>query len=909
MKIPEIQFTNYAAEKNIELCTVGNIILSSTKIGLSVVNCSKPMLLYTFCSQKAISLDDKSIDGVSLNTQHHGYSLHSHNESHILTAKHTCGGFTHMIGDTCFMFIQYKNVIDHQECQYHVMLFSCFRRQLFAEITKRNMQIHKELDTVCRKAVNDSLYYVENNHWYLPNWINNFIKAYYPLRVVLTGAQIIKSRLGFCETYPLCPHFPSTRLTANHDLNDPQFVICSRPREMFNIMSPPDMFTSFRCNDGSLIASASHCDGYNDCSDSEDEHNCTDVCSLNTNDCFTSCIQPSCVCHEFYYQCESGGCIQYDKFCNGIINCKYGDDETNCLKDTSLHPSINVSSAVQYIDSDFCYGGFDFLPCYSRTECFPIASICHYDSSNGVLTHCADGTHIYGPCDFIACNDEFKCFQSYCIMTRKVCDGMADCPDADDEAHCENMSCPGHLRCYKTSYCVPPSEICDGTDHCPGGDDEHFCQHCPQGCECKGNMMSCSYVEQQTIILDTSPAAFTLHHSNALFYHIINTQADKLKSVYHVSLDNGDFQVENKLSSMSDFKSLQFLQITNQKVKQLSPNFIKCVLLQKLNMSFNMIHTINENAFSCLENLKILILISNNIEVLEWHFVKELQLQQHIDLSNNPLFEVSPDVFTHTHNLLSIRSDWYMTCCVAIHVHNCRPKGQFVSSCSHLISSVIQKVTVILQGPVATIANCVVLASRLFRREGADNVIMLNLVTADTFMGLYLIILSCVDFFFHGRFHELISQWTLTAVCWTEAMLNFVSSETSLMILVILSIARTSTMKKIGGLRLVKKKMFLACVFAWVITVGSVSSYMAYLYMQRLRLRNNMCIILGISHKRSVSWFEYIVQAAVVTFNDSCVLVLTTCSFGLYLLVVHSTKSVAQPRYLNDLRSSRRFAF
>ena len=630
IKIPEVHFANYAAEKEIELCTVGEIILSSTKIALSVVNCSKTMLLYTFCTRKAISLNDK--DKVNLKTQHHGYNLHLHNESHILTAKHGCGGFTHMIEETCFMFIQYKNVIDYRECQLNKILLSSnphiSEEQLCAEGTKENMQIHKQLDAVCRKAVNASLYFSESNKWSLQRWINEYMKAFYPLQVVLTHAHIMKRPNAICKVYPACLYYPVPfRMLYTPDLNHPQFVACSKPRETFHIIPPPDMFTSFRCNDGSLVPSASQCDGYNDCPDSEDEHNCTDVCSLHTNDCFTSCIYPSCVCHEFYYQCKNGGCIQYDKFCNGIINCKHGDDETDCLKDTSLHPSISVSSAMQYIDSDFCYGGFDFVPCDSRTECFAIASICHYDSNNGVLAHCADGTHIYGPCAHIACNDEFKCFQSYCIMTRKVCDGMADCPDADDEAHCENMSCPGHLRCYNTSYCVPPSEICDGTDHCPGGDDEYFCQHCPQGCVCKGNMMSCSYVEQpQTILLHTSPAAFILHHSNALFYHIINTQADKLTSVYHMNFDSGEFQVETNSRSMADFKSLLFLHITNQQVKQLSPYFIKCVLLQKLNMSFNMIYTIKGNAFSYLKNPKKLILISNNIEVLEWHFVKELQL-------------------------------------------------------------------------------------------------------------------------------------------------------------------------------------------------------------------------------------------------------------------------------------------
>ena len=701
-----------------------------------------------------------------------------------------------------------------------------------------------------------------------------------------------------CSPYPVCYFYPS--IFQNDfvpDLSAPQFVVCSKPREPFQIMSTPDLFMSFPCNDGSLIASASHCDGYIDCPRSEDEYNCTDVCTLHNNDCFNSCVQLLCSCHEFYYQCKDGGCIQYDKFCNGIIDCKHGDDETECIKETFEHPSINILTSKQHTDSDFCYGGFDFLSCNSRTECFAITSLCHYDSNNGVLAHCADGTHIYGPCEHVACNDEFKCFESYCIMTRKVCDGVADCPHADDEAHCENMACPGHLRCYNTIFCVPPFEICDGIDHCPGREDEYFCQHCPQSCVCRGNMMVCSNVEEaQTIMLHTSPAAFILHHSNALFYHVIMTQAEILKSIYHVSLNEGDLlsQVETKANSMADFKSLLFLHITKQRVKQLSRHFIKCVLLQKLNMSFNLIHTIKENAFCYLENLRYLILSSNKIEVLEWHFVKDQCLLQKVDLSNNPLFDVSIGAFVHNPNLLSVRSDWYMTCCVVIYVHDCQPKAEFVSSCSHLISYVSQKIIVILQGFVAIIANGIVLITRLINREAADNTLMLNLATADTLMGIYLIVLSSIDFFFHDKFHVMISQWTQGAVCWVEAMLNFVSSQTSLYILVILSMVRALSVNKVGGLMMMKTKMFISCIFGWMITVGSVLSYIIYLHLENLRLRNNMCIILGISHRRNVSRFEYTFQAVVVVLDVLCVLILTVCSVALFSIIFHSSKAVTQ---------------
>ena len=521
-----------------------------------------------------------------------------------------------MIGHTCLIFIHYNKVIDYRPCQdssSQLLPYSpnISRKELCSQRATRNLEIHKQLDAVCRNAANASLYAVTG----LPEstfWMNRFLSRFYPYEIVLTHAftEIVKDpdEYAECASYPMCLFYPYMyKMLYEPDLNFSQFVVCSKPRDVFLIIPPPEQFMSFHCDDGSVIAAASHCDGYNDCPDSEDEHNCTDVCTLRSNDCFTSCIQPSCACSEFYYHCAEGGCIQYDKFCNGIIDCKRGDDETDCLKEVLQDPNIAISSPMQYFDSDFCYGGFDFLPCYSRTQCFPITSLCHYDSNNGEVSHCADGTHVYGPCEHIACNGKFKCFQSYCILTRKVCDGVVDCPDADDE-ECENMACPGHLRCYDTNYCVPPSEICDGIEHCPGNDDEYFCQHCPQGCICRGNIMSCSDIEHpKTIMLHTSPAALILFHSNALFYHVIKTQVHKLTSIYHVSLDKGELQsqFETQVNSMADFKSLRFLHITNQQLKQLSPYFIKCVLLQKLNMSFNMIHTIQENAFSHLENLKI----------------------------------------------------------------------------------------------------------------------------------------------------------------------------------------------------------------------------------------------------------------------------------------------------------------
>ncbi|XP_070561544.1 uncharacterized protein [Ptychodera flava] len=232
-------------------------------------------------------------------------------------------------------------------------------------------------------------------------------------------------------------------------------------------------------------------------------------------------------------------CIKRYMWCNGIVDCESGIDETDCNRDNCLPDQYKCDNGKclplelicnfrndcgdnsDELDGAKCpiipcqYGEFQ---CEETRQCLPLYVLC-----NDRLD-CADGSdepdgqfcpfYRVGLCNYDVFTGERSCSGpplqvSYCpggfrfmhcggsetkicLPERNMCDGNVDCQIGEDEVECQNyyFKCPyGTFKC-DSGQCIPVDRLCDGITHCADGIDETICQgdQCPVGTiKCTGS--------------------------------------------------------------------------------------------------------------------------------------------------------------------------------------------------------------------------------------------------------------------------------------------------------------------------------------------------------------------------------------------------------------------------------------
>ena len=443
------------------------------------------------------------------------------------------------------------------------------------------------------------------------------------------------------------------------------------------------------------------------------------------NYCQHQCPPGICACGPLMFQCSIGGCVPYSHVCDKKIDCDDSSDEYcsadnlhkyNRNRSTKSHKRcfdflcssflcIDVqlvndlipdcigaddeshSFSIKYEGMHFLCKSMQEMPCvHGHSKCLAIENVCLYDRDNlGHIRYCRDGSHLRN-CRYIKCTNTFKCPQSYCIPIRKVCDGISDCVNGEDEINCHNNICSCYLKCSEVEYCIHPIEVCDGYSHCPHGDDEKLCdiQGCPNGCICLGRGVVCrdekfSYIPEikfKEIIYLSMGSNYTR------FPQFANLSLlSKL-----VILDLSNSMIVNICPALQDdyafHHSLHLLYLQNNYMNYLSPScFTKLRALLVINLHGNPLADIAEDAFKDI-SLHVLILSNSLLTSLSGQLIRGLKCLKTIDIRGIYLDYRSLSVVDSLSELETVYSDDASLCCFLKSKEGCQDRAKDNMGCS-----------------------------------------------------------------------------------------------------------------------------------------------------------------------------------------------------------------------------------
>uniref|UniRef100_A0AC35UFY8 BAR domain-containing protein n=1 Tax=Rhabditophanes sp. KR3021 TaxID=114890 RepID=A0AC35UFY8_9BILA len=168
-------------------------------------------------------------------------------------------------------------------------------------------------------------------------------------------------------------------------------------------------------------------------------------------------IKDTCTQNEFACCAHPQKCIPISQRCNSIPDCGDGEDENNC-------PSCGKAQ----------------FACVKSGRCIDASKRC-----DGVKDDCKDGSNS----DEEGCTKDTSCWGKFicdsaetvrvlghaeCISNEKICDGVRDCPGAEDETNCKANETK-YLLCENQKESVARSKWCNGVAECSDGSDEKYC--------------------------------------------------------------------------------------------------------------------------------------------------------------------------------------------------------------------------------------------------------------------------------------------------------------------------------------------------------------------------------------------------------------------------------------------------
>ncbi|XP_025078664.1 uncharacterized protein LOC112554826 [Pomacea canaliculata] len=178
------------------------------------------------------------------------------------------------------------------------------------------------------------------------------------------------------------------------------------------------------------------CDRRPDCEDRSDED---------------FCLFPVCPV-RVAFPCSYDQCVPMGEYCDGLEQCFNGADEDSCEINSLYRKDADIS--LPAIVNMTGKGSFNIE--------------IHPDSG-----FACPPTHFRCPGDDV-----------FCLPVFLRCNDVYDCPGHEDEARCDDYTCPGLYRCRGSRTCLHVTYLCDGVPQCRSVTTTLVRLPCPTGCTC-----------------------------------------------------------------------------------------------------------------------------------------------------------------------------------------------------------------------------------------------------------------------------------------------------------------------------------------------------------------------------------------------------------------------------------------
>nr|XP_034338910.1 G-protein coupled receptor GRL101-like [Crassostrea gigas] len=348
---------------------------------------------------------------------------------------------------------------------------------------------------------------------------------------------------------------------------------------------------------------------------------------------------------------------------------------------------------------------------------------------------------------------------------------------------------------------------------------------------------------------------------------------------------------------------LHFLDLSYNMIKVIREHdFVDLPNLLQLIMRNNRLEDIHENAFAFITKLQGLDLSSNNLHSLNRNHFLRLSNLRFLDLQNNNI-KVVEGMFDGLIRIEYLRVDTYTLCCAqpkTVGKIQCTAPVNEISSCNNLIDIPLLSTMIWYIALFAVFGNVFNPFYRGILQKSQNLkfsvIYAINLCVADFLMGVYMFIIAGANLKFSGRYGFEDEWWRHSHICTVAGVLATLSSEASVLFLLLITIDRILTIR--SQFSRVKKNSWISIVmstFVWILSfMLSLLPLFGSDYFEDYYSSSGVCISLPLSIRRRSGW-EY----SMILFVGANSLIFIAISLG-QLVIFCYVRQMGKDNYLQQ---------